>query len=402
MANIEHLKIIEQGVATWNKWRVENKTITPDLSHAQLQEVNLAKANFQSCNLSRANLSKAILVGANFEQAKLDNANLSESFLVGANFYQANLVSANLTDIDINKTVIFKEGENEEDYTVFNGLDLHQAFLIYANLSNSNLKGANLSGANLKMAQLYQTNLTEVNLSQVELSHADLTQATLIRTNIEGASITDTQLYGIATWDLIGIPKVQKDLIITPSDQAKITVDNIEVAQFIYLMLNNQKIRDVIGTIAKKGVLILGRFSEERKPILDAIREELRKLDFVPMMFDFEKIKSRDYTETVKVLAGMSRFVIVDITHQSSCPLELQATVPDYKIPFLPIILKGERPFAMLIDLIRKYDWVSQVLEYKSKEELIDRLQVEIIEEAIGIEQTLQRKARSSYIRANR
>lgn len=44
----------------------------------------------------------------------------------------------------------------------------------------------------------------------------------------------------------------QKDLIITPSDETEITVDNIEVAQFIYLLLYNEKIRDMIGTVAKK------------------------------------------------------------------------------------------------------------------------------------------------------
>jgi hypothetical protein len=36
-------------------------------------------------------------------------------------------------------------------------------------------------------------------------------------------------------------------LVITRGDEPEITVDNIEVAQFIYLMLKNQKVRDVIG-----------------------------------------------------------------------------------------------------------------------------------------------------------
>jgi len=35
-----------------------------------------------------------------------------------------------------------------------------------------------------------------------------------------------------------------------------------------------KKIRDVINTIGKKGVLILGRFTPERKIVLDAIREK--------------------------------------------------------------------------------------------------------------------------------
>ena len=86
----------------------------------------------------------------------------------------------------------------------------------------------------------------------------------------------------------------QKNLIISADDEPIITVDNIEFAQFIYLLLHNEKIRNVIDTIGEKGVLILGRFTEERKPVLDAIRDKLRELGFVPMMFDFEKPTQRD------------------------------------------------------------------------------------------------------------
>jgi hypothetical protein len=35
-------------------------------------------------------------------------------------------------------------------------------------------------------------------------------------------------------------------------NEPAITVDNIEVAQFVYLMFNNQKVRDVIDTITSK------------------------------------------------------------------------------------------------------------------------------------------------------
>jgi hypothetical protein len=83
-------------------------------------------------------------------------------------------------------------------------------------------------------------------------------------------------------------------LIITPSNEPEITVDNIEIAQFIYLLLNNQKIRDVIDTITSKVVLILGRFTPQRKAVLDALREELRRRDYLPILFDFDKPASRD------------------------------------------------------------------------------------------------------------
>jgi hypothetical protein len=44
--------------------------------------------------------------------------------------------------------------------------------------------------------------------------------------------------------------------VITPRDESVIQLDNLEVAQFIYLLLNNEKIRDMIDTLGKKAVLI--------------------------------------------------------------------------------------------------------------------------------------------------
>jgi hypothetical protein len=64
------------------------------------------------------------------------------------------------------------------------------------------------------------------------------------------------------------------------------------VAQFIYLLLNNERIRNVIDTITSKVVLILGCFTEDRKRLLDAIRDELCKRDYLPILFDFEKPSS--------------------------------------------------------------------------------------------------------------
>jgi hypothetical protein len=84
----------------------------------------------------------------------------------------------------------------------------------------------------------------------------------------------------------------QFNLIITPldqPDQPPVTVDNLEVAQFVYLLLNNKKIRDVINTIGQKGVLILGRYSKERKLFLDALRDKLRALLYDPICVYYSK-----------------------------------------------------------------------------------------------------------------
>ena len=162
------------------------------------------------------------------------------------------------------------------------------------------------------------------------------------------------QLFGFHKLQLYAVPLFKQILSKVQYLDAVITVDNIEVAQFIYLILNNEKIRDVINTLTSKTVLILGRFAlPERKAILDALRNKLREYDLLPIVFDFDRPIDKDFTETIKTLAGISYFVIADVTNPKSSPLELQATVPDYQIPFVPIIQEGEQPFSMMVDLKR-------------------------------------------------
>ena len=89
-------------------------------------------------------------------------------------------------------------------------------------------------------------------------------------------------------------------------------------------------------------MLLLGRFTEGRIKVLERLREKLRDLGYVPMVFNFDKPETKDFTETVRLLCGLPKFVIVDITNPRSAPLELQATVPDYMVPFAPILQKGD------------------------------------------------------------
>jgi hypothetical protein len=187
----------------------------------------------------------------------------------------------------------------------------------------------------------------------------------------------------------------QRNLIITTSDEPEITVDDIEVAQFVYLLLNNAKIRNVIHTVGNKGVLLLGRFTEGRIAVLERLRVELRERGYLPIVFNFDKPETKDFTETVRLLAGLAHFVIADVTNPKSTPLELQATVPEIMVPFLPIIEEGEKPFAMLQDLwIKHGDWVFEPLYYSSLDALIGALDKEIIGPAeVRFDELVVRKA---------
>jgi hypothetical protein len=237
--------------------------------------------------------------------------------------------------------------------------------------------------ANFSEALLSFANLCAADLTRADLRGARLDGANLVGADLTGADLTGCHVYGVSAWDLKLDGTKQQNLIITDPREPTVTVDNIEVAQFVYLLLHNQKIRDVIDTIGKKGVLLLGRFTEGRMVVLERLRAKLRELGFVPMVFNFDKPETKDFTETVRLLCNLSHFVILDITNPRSAPLELQATVPDYMVPFVPILQKGEEPFAMFVDLQNKYDWVLKpVIGYPSVDRLIEVLEDKIVRPA--------------------
>jgi hypothetical protein len=119
------------------------------------------------------------------------------------------------------------------------------------------------------------------------------------------------------------------------------------------------------------------------------------------MVFNFDKPETKDFTETVRLLAGLSRFVIADITNPRSAPLELQATVPEYMIPFVPIIEDGGQPFAMFQDLwVKHRAWVLDPIAYGSVEELIQWLDEEIIKPALArFDELVKMKAEKLLVR---
>jgi hypothetical protein len=184
----------------------------------------------------------------------------------------------------------------------------------------------------------------------------------------------------VSAWNLKLKGATQQNLVITPRKEPAITVDNIEVAQFVYLMLNNQKVRDVIDTVTSKAVLILGRFTDERKPVLDALREELRKRNYVPILFDFAVPARRNITETVTLLARMARFIIADLTDPSSIPQELQAIIPSVRVPIQPLLLEGSSLYSMFKDFDPDdFHWVLPIYPYKDPEQLLATLAEKVI-----------------------
>ena len=405
MANEEHLKILKQGVEQWNKWRLEND-IRPDLGGADLSDAKLTRAELYDADLHGAKLIGADLTASSLRDADVSGANLggadlSGAFLRAIDLMDAKLIDANLRRAHLRYANLSRANLSGADLT---GAELYDADLSGADLSGADLSGANLRRADLSDAKLIRANLHDADLYGANLTHADLTDADLSRTDLvetdfTNATITGCRTYGASAWNVTLVGTAQHNLVITKEGEPVVTVDNLEVGQFIYLMLNNTKIRDVINTITSKGVLILGRFSDpQRKSVLDGLREGLRNFDLLPIVFDFDSPTDKDYTETVQTLAGMSMFVIADVTLPKSTPLELEATVKQFKIPYIPIIdiSVDPHPFAMLVDLQKSFHWVLPTLNYESKEDLLDdeNLKTYVIDRAVAKREEL-RKAKN-------
>jgi len=356
MANEEQLKILLQGVTAWNKWRNEKPEESIDLIDADLRKMDLTMVNFNRARLINSNLNGAHLRAADISGGILDRADLGGTDLHETVIEDASLCWTYLGNADLS-------GSNLRKSSFFNA-NLGGADLSYSNLEGANFNWANLNGANLRRSDLHNTSLF---------------MADMAGTNLEGANIIGCMVYGISAWKLKLNGAIQRDLIITQPWEPIITVDNIEMAQFIYLLLNNERIRHVIDTITSKVVLILGRFTSERKSVLDALKDELRKRDYLPVLFDFEGPTTHDNIETVSTLAHMARFIIADITNPKSVPAELEHIVPYLpSVAVQPLIHEPEMEYGTF-EHIKKYPWVLEPYRYENQNELLAALEEKVI-----------------------
>jgi uncharacterized protein YjbI with pentapeptide repeats len=253
---------------------------------------------------------------------------------------------------------------------------------ISPDLSGANLMRANLNQMNLQRADLRRAVLCWAKLPLADLRAANLGGAVLTEADLSDADLRGCHIFGVSAWGVKLERAKQQNLVITPPNEPEITVDNIEVAQFIYLLLHNEKIRDAIDTITSKGVLILGRFTAERKAVLDALRQELRNRNYLPILFDFEKPTSQTTDETITLLARMSRFAIADISDAKSVLQELRAIVPDLpSVPVQPVITATQEEPGMF-DFYRNFRSFLNVHRYASPEQLIADLGEKVIRPA--------------------
>lgn len=349
MANQEDLDVLKKGAAgvtAWNLWRElhpneKYNLIGADLRGVQLRGVNLSEACLSEAHLSAANLGEADLTDTSFHRAYLDEADLSGANLRGADLREANLFRANFFRANLR------------------GADLSRAYLGSTNLGEADLFGANLSGA------------------------------ILLSTNLTDATLDNCTIRRISVSNIWQDRAKQGNLIIAEYNEPLITVDNLQVAQFVYTLLNNQELRDSINALIKQGVLLLGRSSDGGLEILQSIAAVLRNMEYLPMFFDFEMPNDlddfegpnpRDYTETIEILASLAKFVIVDLSGISDHQKFYDA-ISHINIPIATIIEAEREEYSLLHDL-QTYPWVIPPVKFTDEEHLMALFSSKIIEPA--------------------
>jgi hypothetical protein len=86
MANSEHVAKLLEGREAWNAWREEDRAISPDLSGAAFDGINLSGFDLTGVNFKGANLTGLRLENTTMISAQLDDAVLSDALLINNTF----------------------------------------------------------------------------------------------------------------------------------------------------------------------------------------------------------------------------------------------------------------------------------------------------------------------------
>ena len=240
---------------------------------------------------------------------------------------------------------------------------------------------ARLCDARLTLADLHRANFDRADLTGADLSGANLERTLLVETIVSGARFSQCRVYGAAVWDLdLSGVRDHSGLRITRDDQSgQITVDNLQVAQFVHLLLHNPNIRDVIDTVGRKGVLLIGRFTGTGD-ILRSIRDDLKnRYGLVPIMFEFAALPTQETTRTLSTLAHLSRFVIADLTDAQSVLQELTLIIKDLATLPVQLLLQDSAPIPPMVDGLLMSQSVLRPYRYSTRERLLEDLPTKVI-----------------------
>jgi hypothetical protein len=139
---------------------------------------------------------------------------------------------------------------------------------------------------------------------------------------------------------------------------------------------------EIMSELTKRRVLILGRFTGRRLAVLEAVKAHLQEHPnaYLPELFTFTKPGSRDLVEAIIGFAALSRFVIADLSEPKSVQSELEAIAPHFQsVPIVALINKTGKEYATFESIKRRMNVVKPTIRYRDVEDLIEKLDAEIV-----------------------
>jgi len=172
----------------------------------------------------------------------------------------------------------------------------------------------------------------------------------------------------------------------------KRTIDNLQV---VMEQLDGAGVSRMLSDVASRSVLILGRFKENRKPVLDLIRRQIATppYSYVPILFDFERPQDRTMIESVLRFAAVSRFVIADLSDPKWVLAELQQIVRSFRsLPVVPIIDAAQDEKEVIAEF-EGYASVHPVVRYRDMPHLQKILDAKVVKPAEALYADLRPRA---------
>ena len=385
MPDPAHIEELNKGVESWNRWRERNNMQPVDLSGA-----NLDQAQLHGCNLIRADLRGASLRGAQLPEAHLKNADFTGACIEQTNFEHANARDACFDNVQGRKARFI--------VTTLRGASFRNADLERADFYRAYLRQVDFRDANLTEVRFARAFLGRARCDGATLMRADLRGASLVHSSFDHANLRDARVHGVAAWSTSLKQAQQENMLISRTDQEPpVYVDNLNCAHLVSLLVDNEQVRSFMSALSSSMVLILGRFTAERKAVLDLLRARINAAGYAGVVFDFERPSNRDFIEVIKVLAGLSRFVIADLTDPKVVHEEVGVIIDEYpSVPVRAIIEEGQQVSDTLRGHARRDSFVKPLFRYRDSDQIIQELDSRIIEPAERLAQELEVKLRQA------
>jgi uncharacterized protein YjbI with pentapeptide repeats len=329
-----HLRLLERSLGSprggneWNDWRGKHPRLRPNLRGANLSDLDLVVLD----------LAGVVLRGANLSGSKLSGVDLSGSDLRDAQGFNVDLNTASLKGCPFAGAWLHGWNFDNADLA---GATFGGAILTDCSLNWAGLEGADLRGVNLWRCTSWGVMVDEHTVQSGIRVASDFDEFEFARLTTEGRKRRAADLFDFA-------------------------IDDLRVADFVLQIRETPaRVADMISAAAGRLVLLLGRFTGTQDAVLEKVlKPTLTARQYNPMVFDFSPPEGRDVIESVAILAGLSHFVIADLSDPRSTPLESQLLAPMLAIPFFPIVRRGDRVFSMFTDLQQKYPWVQPTQTY--------------------------------------